>query len=95
MSEIDFKDLKEYKSKYNEEIFKKLNTIINRIETELINFQQIKSNIAKEIVDMENAQKEFKNIKDGFLEEFEKIKREIKEDLNPDTYLTLSDKKTK
>ena len=95
MSEIDFKDLKEYKSKYNEEIFKKLNTIINRIETELINFQQIKSNIAKEIVDMENAQKEFKNIKDGFLEEFEKIKREIKEDLNPDTYLTLSDKKNK
>ena len=71
------------------------NTIINRIETELINFQQIKSNIAKEIVDMENAQKEFKNIKDGFLEEFEKIKREIKEDLNPDTYLTLSDKQNK
>ena len=58
-------------------------------------FQQIKSNIAKEIVHVENIQKEFKNVKEGFLEEFEKIKREIKEELNPDTYLNLSSNKNK
>ena len=95
ITELDFKDLKEYKSKYNEEIFKKLNSIIERIEVELKKFQQIKSNIAKEIVHVENIQKEFKNVKEGFLEEFEKIKREINEELNPDTYLNLSSNKNK
>ena len=89
ITELDFKDLKEYKSKYNEEIFKKLNSIIERIEVELKKFQQIKSNIAKEIVHVENIQKE------NFINDNEEKKETLLEDNQEKEEITIIEENTK
>ncbi len=58
-------------------------------------FENIKENINKEIVLLKQIQEKFVIKKDGFIDEFEKIKREINQDLNPDTYLKLNQNKIK
>jgi len=91
----DIEGLKKYESKYNSEIFNEINNGLNRIITKMQSFENIKENINKEIVLLKQIQEKFVIKKDGFIDEFEKIKREINKDLNPDTYLKLNQNKIK
>lgn len=91
----DIEEIKKYESKYNSEIFEEINNGLNRIIIQLQSFEKIKENINKEIVLLKQIQEKFITKKDGFIDEFEKIKREINQDLNPDTYLKLNQDKAK
>lgn len=91
----DIEEIKKYESKYNSEIFEEINNGLNRIIIQLQSFEKIKENINKEIVLLKQIQEKFVTKKDGFIDEFEKIKREINQDLNPDTYLKLNQDKAK
>ena len=91
----DIEEIKKYKSKYNSEIFEDINNGLNRIIIQMQSFEKIKENINKEIALLKQIQGKFITKKDGFIDEFEKIKREINQDLNPDTYLKLNQDKAK
>lgn len=91
----DIEEIKKYESKYNSEIFEEINNGLNRIIIQLQSFEKIKENINKEIALLKRIQEKFITKKDGFIDEFEKIKREINQDLNPDTYLKLNQDKAK
>lgn len=90
----DIEELKKYESKYNSEIFDEINNGLNRIIIQMQSFENIKENINKEIALLKQIQGKFITKKDGFIDEFEKIKREINQELNPDTYLKLNQSKT-
>lgn len=90
----DIEELKKYESKYNSEIFNEINNGLNRIIIQMQSFENIKENINKEITLLKQIQGKFITKKDGFIDEFEKIKREINQELNPDTYLKLNQSKT-
>lgn len=80
-----------YKSKYNSEIFEEINKSLKRIQIQIQTFEQIKVNIATEILKLKEINTQFIKKKEGFIDEFEKIKREInEEDLSPDSYLKLT-----
>lgn len=91
----DIEEIKKYESKYNSEIFEEINNGLNRIIIQMQSFEKIKENINKEIALLKQIQEKFITKKDGFIDEFEKIKREINQDLNPDTYLKLNQDKAK
>lgn len=91
----DIEELKKYESKYNSDIFNEINTALNRIIALMQSFEKTKEDINKEIVILKQIQEKFVTKKDGFIDEFEKIKREINQDLNPDTYLKLNQNKIK
>ena len=91
----DIEEIKKYESKYNSEIFEEINNGLNRIIIQMQSFEKIKENINKEIALLKQIQGKFITKKDGFIDEFEKIKREINQDLNPDTYLKLNQDKAK
>lgn len=98
VSEITIKDLEELKkhdSKYNSEIFDEINNGLNRIIVQMQSLENIKDNINKEFLLLKQIQEKFVTKKDSFIDEFEKIKREINQELNPDTYLKLNQSKTK
>ena len=84
-----------YKSKYNSEIFDEINESLKRIKIQIQAFEQIKVNIATEILKLNEINTQFIKKKEGFIDEFEKIKREInEEDLSPDSYLKLTQSQT-
>ena len=89
----EIEELKKYQSKYNSEIFNEINTELNNIITLLQSFDKTKQEINKEIIVLKQIQTKFTTKKEGFIDEFEKIKREINQDLNPDTYLKLNQNK--
>lgn len=91
----DIEEIKKYESKYNSEIFEEINNGLNRIIIQMQSFEKIKENMNKEIALLKQIQEKFITKKDGFIDEFEKIKREINQDLNPDTYLKLNQDKAK
>lgn len=86
----EIEELKKYESKYNSEIFGEINTELNRIIELMQSFDKTKQEINKEIIILKQIQDKFIIKKDGFMDEFEKIKREINQDLNADTYLKLN-----
>ena len=89
----EIEELKKYESKYNSEIFNEINTELNNIITLMQSFDKTKQEINKEIIVLKQIQTKFTTKKEGFIDEFEKIKREINQDLNPDTYLKLNQNK--
>lgn len=87
----DFTDFKEYKSKYNEDIFDKINSILLEIENFIKQRNIIQNNIKQKELELEMIHNQYKAIKGTFISEFEEVKRELnlKDNLDGDTYLKL------
>ena len=91
-TEEDFSFFKDYNSKYNKPVFCKINKVIEEIE-KLINQRNIiDSNIKQKQMLIDDLFKEYNEIKNQFISEFEEIKRELnlKDNLEGDTYLSLT-----
>lgn len=73
----DVEELKKYESKYNSEIFNEINTELNNIITLMQSFDKTKQEINKEIIVLKQIQTKFTTKKEGFIDEFEKIKEKL------------------
>ncbi|SHI10947.1 TrlF family AAA-like ATPase [Sporanaerobacter acetigenes] len=87
------KDKAKYTSKYNGEIFERVNESIENIIKLYGGLSNINQNILAELEKIKSEQNNFVECKDSLKEEFARIKREIDvETLNPDSFLDYSKK---
>lgn len=87
------KEKVEYKSKYNGEVFERVNEGLENIIKLYGGISNINQEILKELEKIKSQQENFVECKDSLKEEFAKIKREIDvETLNPDSFLDYSKK---